>query len=426
MDRLSSLNQPENYPFHNEGGSLADITFTPSYLTLTGFGIDIQPDRARYRDIARGKIREDLGKYMSQDEIIAQKGNDIIKIPLPRIDNPHFQTQSANGEGVGQGDGEPGESISRGKGKKGSGSKPGQGKGKGEGEGEGQEAGEGEGNHIYEEVTIEQFADMIGEKLQLPRIEPKGDQKISSDKGRYTTISRHGPQALRHTRRTFKEALKRSLSSGEYDPDNPVIIPEREDFRYKAFKPEPRPEFNACIIYVMDVSYSMNSGQKEIARKVAFWIDLWLQRQYQGVERVFIIHDEKAKEVTEEEFFSINANGGTKISSAYKEVLKVAERFPASQWNRYLFQFSDGDNYDEKDDSVCTDLLKEQILPFFNQVAYGQIPFQSSRTPPSAETQGFYKTLQNSFNSAENFVQTPIADDTKILDAIKKFFSGGR
>jgi uncharacterized sporulation protein YeaH/YhbH (DUF444 family) len=421
MARSSSpQNRPDNDPYNNQNDSLANITLTPSDLTLTGFGIDIESDRTRYRDIARGKIREDLGKYMSQDEIIAQKGNEIIKIPLPRIENPHFQTQSANGEGVGQGDGEPGDSVSRGKGQKGGGSKSGQERG------EGQEAGEGEGNHLYEEVTLDQLADMIGEKLELPRIEPKGDQKISSENGRYTTISRHGPQALRHTRRTFKEALKRAISSGEYNPDDPVVIPEREDFRYKAFKPEPRPEFNACIIYVMDVSFSMNSGQKEIAKKVAFWIDLWLQRQYQGVERVFIIHDEKAKEVTEEEFFSINADGGTKISSAYKEVLNAAERFPADKWNRYMFQFSDGDNYDEKDNSACTDLLREQILPFFNQVAYGQIPPQSIRTLPSADTRGFYKTLENSFNSTENFVQTPIADDTMILEAIKKFFSGGR
>lgn len=419
----SSLNHSEDNSFHDKDDSLADITFTPSYLTLTGFGIDIDSDRTRYRDIARGKIRDDLGKYMSKDEIIAQKGKDIIKIPLPRIDNPHFQTQSANGEGVGQGDGEPGDSVSPGKGNKGNGSK---GQKPGQGEGEGEEAGEGEGNHVYEEVTLDQFAEMLGEKLQLPRIEPKGDQKISSDKGRYTSISRHGPPALRDTRRTFKEALKRAISSGEYNPDDPVVIPEREDFRYKAFKPEPKPEFNACIIYVMDVSYSMNFGQKEIARKIAFWIDLWLQKQYDGVERVFIIHDNKAEEVTEEEFFSINATGGTAISSAYKEVLKVAERFPSAQWNRYLFQFSDGDNYDEKDDSECTKLLREQILPFFNQVAYGQIPMQNSRTFPSAQTNGFYETLEKAFKSAENFIQTPIADDTMILDTIKKFFSDGR
>lgn len=423
MVSASPQSQPDHDPSAEEMNPLQDISFTPTPLLLTGFGVDIEPDRLRYRDIARGKIRKDLEKYMSNDEIIAQKGKDVIKIPLPRIDNPHFQTQSGNGEGVGQGDGEPGDSISRGQGKKSSGSK---GNKPGQGEGEGEGAGEGEGNHVYEEVTLDQFADMIGEKLELPRIEPKGDQKIPNDKGRYTTISRHGPPALRHTRRTLKEALKRAISTGDYDPDNPVIIPEREDFRYKAFKPEPRPEFNACIFYVMDVSGSMNYGQKDIARKITFWIDLWLQRQYDGVERVFIIHDDKAKEVTEEEFFSINASGGTKISSAYREVLKASERYPAAQWNRYLFQFSDGDNWDDKDSSSCTDLLMNQILPSFNQVAYGQIPMQSARTLPSESTKGFYKTLENTVGPSENFVQTPISDDTKILDTIKKFFSGGR
>lgn len=113
---------------------------------------------------------------MSQDEVIAQKGKDTIKIPLPRIDNPHFETQSSNGDGVGQGDGEPGDSVGRGNPKNG---KPGGQNGDGKGEG----AGEGAGNHIFEEVTLDELADMLGEELKLPRIEPKGNKSLPAEDG---------------------------------------------------------------------------------------------------------------------------------------------------------------------------------------------------------------------------------------------------
>lgn len=170
----------------------------------------------------------------------------------------------------------------------------------------------------------------------------------------------------------------------------------------------------------------MDLGQKDIARKVSFWIDLWLKRQYDNVEQVFVIHDDGAKEVSEEEFFTTNATGGTKISSAYQQVIKVMDRYPESEWNMYMFQFSDGDNFERGDNTTCVDLLQNQILPRFNQVAYGQIPMQRGRYNPSAETNGFYQVLDRNFSSEENLVLSPIGDDTKILDAIRKFFSGGK
>jgi uncharacterized sporulation protein YeaH/YhbH (DUF444 family) len=290
-----------------------------------------------------------------------------------------------------------------------------------------QKAGEDNGSHITEEVSFEELADMLAENLQLPRIEPKGDKTVPSTKGRYNTVARVGPPALRHARRTLREALKREIAGGDYDPDNPQIIPVREDFRYKDFRPDPKPEFNAAIIYVMDVSGSMESGQKHIARMVSFWIDVWLKHQYDNVERVFIIHDSAAKEVGEEEFFTTNATGGTKISSAYEQVAKTLERYPPNDWNLYLFQFSDGDNFNGQDDATCVQLLKEKILPNFNQVAYGQIPSQdNSWRAATNATEGFYKVLQRNFRDDERVVQTPIIDKMKIPETIKKFFSAGR
>src|SRR5690606_33382589 len=124
-----------------------------------------------------------------------------------------------------------------------------------------------------------------------PNIEPKGKDTIKSKKDRYTTVSQTGPDSLRHFKRTYKRALKRQNAANEYDPRKPVIIPTREDEYFRSWKSVAEPQANAAIIYMMDVSGSMTDDQKEIVRIESFWIDTWLKRQYDGVERRYIVHD---------------------------------------------------------------------------------------------------------------------------------------
>ncbi|MCB0351860.1 MAG: DUF444 family protein, partial [Bdellovibrionales bacterium] len=167
-----------------------------------------------------------------------------------------------------------------------------------------------------------------------------------SETYKYTGIHNTGPNALRHFKRTFKNALKRQISMGIYDPDNPVIIPIKDDMRFRSFKRTTRPESNAVIIYMMDVSGSMGDEQKEIVRIESFWIDTWLRRHYDGLECRYIIHDAMAKEVDRNTFFHTRESGGTMISSAYRLCADIMrDDYPSDQWNIYPFHFSDGDNW---------------------------------------------------------------------------------
>ncbi len=74
----------------------------------------IDPDHRRFRDIVRGKIKQDLRKYISQGELIGRKGKDMVSIPLPQIDIPHFRFGSKDKGGVGQGQGEVGDTLGKG------------------------------------------------------------------------------------------------------------------------------------------------------------------------------------------------------------------------------------------------------------------------------------------------------------------------
>ena len=63
----------------------------------------IDLDHGRFRQIIRGKIKQNLRKYISQGEMIARKGKDNVSIPIPSVDIPHFKHGDKQQGGVGQG-----------------------------------------------------------------------------------------------------------------------------------------------------------------------------------------------------------------------------------------------------------------------------------------------------------------------------------
>ena len=362
----------------------------------------IDQDHTRFRDIVRGRIKRDLKKYVSTGEMIGRQGKRLVSIPLPQIDLPRFRYGSNQKNGVGQGEGEEGQPVP--------GQEPGQG-----------EAGEQEGKHSLEvDVSLEELARILGEELELPNIEPRGKKAILSRTGRFTGISRSGPQSLRHFKRTFKEALKGQIASGTYDPDDPVVIPLKEDHRYRYLSTREEPQASAVIVYMMDVSGSMGREQKEIVRIEAFWIDTWLRSQYENLEVVYIVHDAAAHVVDQHTFFHLRESGGTKISSAFELCLRVVEdKYPSSEWNIYPFHFSDGDNWSSRDTERCVDLLKNSILPQVNQFNYGQVK--------SAYGSGqFKRDLDQAFRGEEKVVTSDIQDRDGILPSIKAFLGKGR
>ncbi len=360
----------------------------------------IEGDRTRFRDIVRGRIKQDLKRFIAQGELLGRAGKDVVSIPLPQIDLPHFTFTDGRGDGVGQGDGGEGDPTD--------GSEAGP-------------AGENEGSHVLEtEVPLDELADILGEELALPRIKPRGRADVVTERDKYTGVRRVGPESLRHFKRTFKEALKRQIMSGTYDPADPRITPVREDRRYRSWSLKQSPESSAAVVYMMDVSGSMGQEQKEVVRAEAFWIDVWLKRHYKNLRTVYIVHDAVAKEVDQHEFFHLRESGGTKISSAYDLCLKIVEeRFGGEDWNVYPFHFSDGDNWSGKDTAYCTELLTEALLPRVNQFCYGQVK--------SAYGSGqFKRDLDQAFPDDERVVTSAIDDREGILASIREFLGKGR
>ncbi|HYC99670.1 MAG TPA: DUF444 family protein [Phycisphaerales bacterium] len=365
----------------------------------------IEQDHGRFRQIVKGTIRKDLRRFIARDDMIGQQGGRAVSIPVHDIDTPTFRYGDNSGQ-VGMGDAD----------------------GEGQGQGGKEKAGEGEGKHLLEvSVTIEELADILGEELKLPRIIPKGKHNITTVKDRYSGVRPVGPNSLRHFKRTYREALRRQLALGDYDPDNPVIVPVKNDLRFRSWTEVKEPHSNALAVYMMDVSGSMGNEQKELVRLQAFWIDSWLRRNYKGFESRFIVHDVNAKVVDRETFFSLREDGGTKISSALvacRALLK--EQFDPADWNIYLFHFSDGDNSSDTDNRLCIELLQKELLPVVNQFGYVQVK--------SAYGSGqFHQVLRDAFpesadasSDAAKVATAKVNEREDVLDALRALFKAGR
>jgi uncharacterized sporulation protein YeaH/YhbH (DUF444 family) len=353
----------------------------------------IQSDVTRFRQIVRGRVREELRKHLGRQELFGRQGKHVVSIPVPHLEIPHF-VHDPGGQGVGQGEGE---------------------------DGAGPQAGDKPGQHFLEaEFSVDELATLLGEALELPRIAPRGRDELDSQGGVYSGISPVGPESLRHFKRSYRQALRRMIISGTYDPAKPQVGLLRSDRRYRAWKPKPKASANAVIIYVMDVSGSMGADQKELVRIESFWLDAWIRKHYQGTRSVFIVHDASAKEVDRETFFRIRESGGTVISSAYDLCDQIIrERFPPRDWNLYLFHFTDGENYSRQDTEKCLDMLQKKLLPAVNLFGYGQVE--------SYGTSGdFYEALQSRYATDERVALSRIPDRDAIVDSIKALLGRGR
>src|SRR3989338_2583449 len=365
--------------------------------------LKIEKDLSRFHQILRGQIKKELRKFMSRGEMIGKKGKDLVSIPLPQIEIPKFVYGPKQAGGVGQGEGDPGQPLD---------GEEAQGVSK---------AGNLPGEHIMEvEISLGELAEILGEELELPRIEPKGDRDIVTERTKYSGISPSGPESLRHFKRTYKKALRRHILSGTYDPKNPKIIPIREDRIYRTWKEVHKPQSRALVFFLLDVSGSMGNEQKEIVRIETFWIDTWLRSQYQNLQTRYIIHDAVAREVDRETFFHTRESGGTIISSAYKLALKILEeQYDMNDWNLYPFHFSDGDNWSGNDTEECMKLLEDKFFSLSNDFCYGQVESEYGSGQ-------FYKDLQARFPTHEKLISSKIANKDAIVSSMKDFFGKGK
>ncbi|AEV16595.1 Glycosyltransferase [Thermus sp. CCB_US3_UF1] len=344
----------------------------------------IERDLLRFKEIVRGEVKKRAREFLTREELFGQVEGRLVSIPLPQLELPKIVHGEPLEEGLGL-------------------------------EGAGSE-GLGPGGHVpVAELELEEFLDLMGEALRLPRLKPKGEGEVTEEAWRYTTIARKGPRGLRHVRRTLKASLRRALASGSYRPEDPRLFPEPEDLRYKAPKSRPRPHAQAVILFALDVSGSMREEELRLVKTLSFWITLWVRRHFPRLERRYLLHDAEAWEVSEEEFFRAREGGGTRLSSALLLAEEILKAYPEAFYNRYLYHFSDGENW-QGDTPLALEALK-RLLPTLALYGYAQVqgPYGQGR---------FLEEVREALEGREGFAALEVRGREDLPLALRRLLGG--
>ncbi|HEY7773629.1 MAG TPA: YeaH/YhbH family protein [Marinagarivorans sp.] len=359
-------------------------------------------NRERFLRRYRGHIKKAVSDAIDNRSITDLESGEKISIPSKDISEPAFQ----HGDGgrrnrvlPGNEEFVAGDKIKR----------PQGGAGGGSGSGA-SDSGEGNDEFVFQ-ITQEEFLNFMFDDLALPNLVKRqlaGDEEF---KYRRAGISNEGNPGQVNIVRTLRSANARRIAltgkkrkklraleerleaitptANELDEAEAHTLREEitelrkkikrvpwlDDFdvKYNLHVKQPMPRSRAVMFCIMDVSGSMDQATKDVAKRFFLLLYLFLQRNYDKTEVVFIRHHTSAKEVDEQEFFYSRETGGTIVSSALHmmdDIIK--DRYPPSEWNIYGAQASDGDNWND-DSSQCLKLLCENIMPVVQYFSYLEI-----------------------------------------------------
>jgi uncharacterized protein len=194
------------------------------------------------------------------------------------------------------------------------------------------------------------------------------------------------------------------------------------DLRYNRFERVPKPTTQAVMFCLMDASASMTESLKDLAKRFFMLLHLFLKRHYREVHIVFIRHTSTAAVVDEETFFRGTETGGTVISSALEEMMKVVRQsYSPADWNIYAAQASDGDNFHD-DMPRCMELLTKDILPICQYFAYIETA-HGERFSDTLETQVWSGYSELEGQELANFAMRRVTSPEDIFPVFRDLFS---
>ena len=186
------------------------------------------------------------------------------------------------------------------------------------------------------------------------------------------------------------------------------------DLRFNNFIKEPVPTTAAVMFCVMDISGSMGQDKKDMAKRFFMLLYLFLTRNYKKIQVVFIAHHTAAKEVDEQEFFYSRETGGTIVSSALVLLQEIIEtRYPTTDWNVYVAQASDGDDWND-DPIKCRKLLSDRLLSLVQYFAYIEITEE--------RPQNLWREYLSLENDHDNFAMQRIEKPEDIYPVFRELF----
>jgi len=397
-------------------------------------------NRQRLLKRVEGQIKKalpDIVKNTNVKDLTSSK--EKVNIPIKGINEPQFGYDKETGDKkwVHPGNKEytEGDLIKKPKG--------------GSGKGSGQK-GSNDPSTSEDEFTIsisrEEFLDYFFSDLELPDLVKKHLNSLVDFKQKRAGYSNYGNPSRLNITKSYKNSMARRMALGMYFEkkikdiedklkgnltDDERILLEAEldklkkmkigvsfmeevDLQYNNFEQVAIPITSAVMFCVMDVSGSMGEKEKDLGKRFFMLLYMFLTKQYERIELVFIRHHTSAKEVTEEEFFNSKESGGTVVVSALELMAKIIRERYSENWNIYAAQASDGDVWDKSDAEDCYKILDLDIL---NKIQY-MIYIEICRTV-DGDLWNNYKVLSN---KRRNFEIGKINEVSEIWKVFQDFF----
>lgn len=396
-------------------------------------------NRQRFLKRIEGQIKKalpDIVKGTNVKDITSSK--DKIKIPVKGISEPQFTYDKDSGDKkyVHPGNKEyvVGDKIEKPKGG---------GKGKGN-------RGSNDPSVTEDEFSVtisrDEFLDYFFSDLELPDMVKKHLNSIVDWKRKRAGYSSYGNPSRLNVVRSYKNSMARRMATNIFfdkkikeiedkllanPTDEERIILEKEldrlkkmklsvsfmeevDLQYNNFETYPVPTTCAVMFCVMDISGSMGEKEKDISKRFFMLLYMFLTKQYEKIEIVFIRHHTQAKEVSEDEFFNSKESGGTIVLPALELMNNIIKERYAQNWNIYAAQASDGDVWNKSDADDCYKILDGEILPKIQYMVYVEVCRQND-----GDLWGNYKLLSEKRN---NFEVGKITEVSGIWKVFQDFF----
>jgi uncharacterized sporulation protein YeaH/YhbH (DUF444 family) len=404
-------------------------------------------NRQRFLRRAKAEIREAIRDSLKSRKVAETEGAEKVTIRSKSLREPSFSLGRNTGQRdyilPGNEEYKVGDEIPKPQG--GAGGRGSQGSPDGEGQDE-----------FTFTLTKEEFLDLFFDDLKLPNLIKVRLKDMKAPKLARAGFTSDGPPARLNRARTMRTSMGRrmalrrpstaeiaagaELAAARPTPVDAAKVAELRrleykqrlrrtiayidpiDLAYNRYERVPKPTTQAVMFCLMDASASMTEPLKDLAKRFFMLLHVFLTRYYREVHIVFIRHTSTAAEVDEDTFFRGTETGGTVISTALEEMLKVVRaRYSPGDWNIYAAQASDGDNFHD-DMPRCLELLDDDILPICQYFAYIETA-HGERFNDTVETpvwHGYTEIAQR----RRNFAMRRVAAPEDIFPVFHELFSG--
>jgi uncharacterized sporulation protein YeaH/YhbH (DUF444 family) len=406
-------------------------------------------NRQRLLNRARAAVTRATRAAIDQGTLRDLGNGQAVTIPADALHEPSFHTVFSGGQRQivlsGNKEFTVGDQIGRPRGGRG---------GAGGGSGAGNSGTEGDGEDGFRFVlTRDEFLDLFFEDLELPDLVKNQIVSTETMAPVRAGLSMDGSPSQIDMSRTMRQSMARRI--GLRRPKTPEVLAlelriaaleqanentdelraelelalrrlarvpwiDPVDLRYRRFTQVPKPSARAVMFCLMDVSGSMSEHMKDVAKRFFLLLHVFLERRYKRVELVFIRHTETAEEVDEKTFFTDPRSGGTVVSTALAECIRIQrDRYPQDSWNIYAAQASDGDN-SGSDTQVAVSMLEKDILPVMQHFAYIEVAASSAQIRGDTDLWRGYHPLSN---RAPRLAMRRVSDPKEIFPVFRDLFS---